>query len=144
VEVPWRGFERIKHGDIIRLEHMETKKRLHSHDHRPPVTDKKTHSEVSCYGDAENPKFIGDFNDHWRVEIMNAEEGNVTAYLQSMKSKFKLVHVNRGCSLFSHEIKLPKWAFKQQEVTCAGDGRKDLLLWRIERNEHADSNFFEC
>jgi dolichyl-phosphate-mannose-protein mannosyltransferase len=131
---PWTGFQRVKHGDVIRLEHVPTQKRLHSHDIRAPVTEKKTHNEVSCYGDNSIEGFHGDTNDHWRVEI----ESSMPAfpYLNAINTKFRLVHANTGCQLFSHDTKLPDWAFKQQEVTCSTNGRKELTLWRIEYNEH--------
>lgn len=40
------GIEYIKHGDIVRLIHNDSNKRLHSHDHRPPMTDLDYHNEV--------------------------------------------------------------------------------------------------
>ena len=105
VEDPVEGFHRIKHNDIIRLEHVATKKRLHSHDIRPSVTEKKTHNEASCYGDAEDPEFVGDTNDHWRVEIFGLSDKDSDHYLNAIESRFRLVHVNTGCHLFSHETK---------------------------------------
>lgn len=41
-----------------------------------------------------------------------------------------------NCHLFSHEVKLPKWGFEQQEVTCASQGKPYLTLWYIEGNSH--------
>ena len=40
------GIEYVKHGDVVRIVHSESNKRLHSHDHRPPVTDLEYHNEV--------------------------------------------------------------------------------------------------
>ena len=108
---------------------------------RPSVTDKKTHNEASCYGDPEDPGFIGDSNDHWRVEIFGYKQDSPETYLNAIETKFRLVHVSTGCHLFSHETKLPDWGFKQQEVTCAKDGRKELTMWTIEQNEHEESKF---
>jgi dolichyl-phosphate-mannose-protein mannosyltransferase len=40
-------LEWVKNGDIIRLEHVNTSPiKLHSHDHRPPVSDAEYHNEV--------------------------------------------------------------------------------------------------
>ena len=64
-------------------------------------------NEVSCYGDENNPEFIGDFNDHWRVEILNKDDEN--PYLDAIRSKFLLVHSGTGCKIYSHDIKLPNW-----------------------------------
>ena len=37
-------------GTKIRLEHVTTDKRLHSHDVRPPVSEVDFQNEVSAYG----------------------------------------------------------------------------------------------
>ena len=50
---------RIAHGGLIRLQHLETRKWLHSHSHRSPLSNQQ---EVSAYGD-EN---TSNTNDHWR------------------------------------------------------------------------------
>ncbi len=50
----------IKGGDVIRLEHVNTQKFLHSHLHRSPLSK---NYEVSGYG--ENG--IGDTGDNWKV-----------------------------------------------------------------------------
>ncbi|KAJ3329484.1 hypothetical protein HDU76_007829 [Blyttiomyces sp. JEL0837] len=122
---------KLQDGDVIRLEHLDTMKHLHSHDHRPPLTDNEHHNEVSAYG---QEGYAGDTNDHWRVEILNKDPKDKT--VKAMSSKIKLVHVNTHCALFSHSVKLPDYAFGQQEVTCAKDGRKDLVTWIIEYNDN--------
>ncbi|TPX35203.1 dolichyl-phosphate-mannose---protein mannosyltransferase [Synchytrium endobioticum] len=132
-EDPISGFQQLKNGDTVRLEHIMTHKSLHSHDHRAPVTENEDHNEVSGYG---TEGFLGDTNDHWRFEVANqkADDGGIRA----IETKFRLAHVNSGCKLFSHAVKLPEWGFGQQEVTCAKKGRPDLLEWRIEANEHPE------
>lgn len=102
VETTRDGFVPIRHGDIIRLEHMSTQRRLHSHEVRPTISDDKEHNEASGYGE---PGFLGDTNDHWRVEFVDRSH----ASLKAMSTKFRLVHVNTGCKLFSHALKLPEW-----------------------------------
>jgi dolichyl-phosphate-mannose-protein mannosyltransferase len=64
-------------------------------------------NEVSCYGDENQPDFLGDFNDHWKVLILNKDDEN--PYLDAIRSKFLLVHGGTGCKLYSHDTKLPKW-----------------------------------
>jgi dolichyl-phosphate-mannose-protein mannosyltransferase len=86
------------------IEHVPTTKRLHSHDHRPPVTDNEHHNEVSAYG-ADG--FSGDTNDHWRVEVTDGGGSGKTVV--AMRTRFRLIHVNTGCQLFSHNVKLPEW-----------------------------------
>ncbi|XP_034937444.1 stromal cell-derived factor 2 [Chelonus insularis] len=51
----------IKCGGTIRLEHVNTKKNLHSHLVRSPLSGKQ---EVSAYGDTKGE---GDTGDHWKV-----------------------------------------------------------------------------
>lgn len=63
VEKQVEGFVKITHGSIIRLFHVKTKKYLHSHDVRAPVTDNENHNEVSGYGPMD---IVGDTNDNWR------------------------------------------------------------------------------
>lgn len=52
--------EPIKCGSIIRLEHLATKKNLHSHQFSSPLSGNQ---EISCYGDNGE----GDSGDHWEV-----------------------------------------------------------------------------
>jgi dolichyl-phosphate-mannose-protein mannosyltransferase len=84
----------VKNGDTISLTHIPTKKKLHSHDHRPPMSDQTYQNEVSCYGN-EN---ITDSNDHWTVEIAKGDpaEPRSSDQLLTFKSLFKLKHRNRN------------------------------------------------
>lgn len=50
----------IKCGSMIRLEHLESKKNLHSHIFSSPLSGQQ---EISCYGDSGE----GDTGDHWQV-----------------------------------------------------------------------------
>ena len=59
-------LEYIRPGMRIKLRHIATDKALHSHDHRPPVSEVDFQNEVSAYG---IPGFSGDANDDWIVEI---------------------------------------------------------------------------
>ncbi|CAG8490670.1 11501_t:CDS:10 [Ambispora gerdemannii] len=125
----------IENGAIIRLEHITTNKRLHSHEVRPPVTDVDYQNEVSGYG---FPGFEGDDNDFWRVEIFDHEKSDPKSgeRLRTLHTKFRLVHVLTGCYLFSHSVKLPEWGFEQQEVTCVKGGSVPKTIWYIETNSH--------
>ena len=55
-------------GDVIRLEHMETAKNLHSHVIQSPLSRK---NEVSAYGDDGE----GDRLDNWIVECIDKTTG---------------------------------------------------------------------
>ncbi|KAI5295292.1 hypothetical protein KEM52_001811 [Ascosphaera acerosa] len=126
----------IEDGAIIRLYHPPTHKRLHSHDdHRPPVSEADWQNEVSGYG---YEGFEGDANDLFRVQIAKSwsQGEEAKSRLRPIHTKFKLVHILTGCSLFSHKVKLPAWGFEQQEVTCAKQGILENSLWYIEQNDH--------
>ncbi|CAN8100074.1 unnamed protein product [Discula destructiva] len=125
----------INNGDVLRLYHLPTHRRLHSHDVRPPVTEADWQNEVSAYG---YEGFEGDANDYFRVEIVekSSKSGPARERLRTIETKFKLVHVMTGCVLFSHKVKLPEWASEQQEVTCARGGTLPNSLWYVEYNEH--------
>ncbi|GKT66618.1 dolichyl-phosphate-mannose-protein mannosyltransferase [Colletotrichum tofieldiae] len=125
----------IKDGDVIRLYHTPTFRRLHSHDVRPPVTEADWQNEVSAYG---YEGFEGDANDLFKIEIVKKKSLSSVSKerLRTIETKFRLVHIMTGCVLFSHKVKLPEWASEQQEVTCARGGTLPNSLWYIEYNEH--------
>ena len=127
--------ENIVDGSLIRLYHITSDRRLHSHDVRAPVTEADWQNEVSAYGYAG---FEGDANDLFRVEIIPSLSDGKAAKerLRTIQSKFKLVHVMTGCILFSHKVKLPDWGFEQQEVTCARGGTLPNSVWYVESNQH--------
>ncbi|KAI8879130.1 glycosyltransferase family 39 protein [Backusella circina FSU 941] len=128
-------IEYVQNNDEIVLLHNDTPKKLHSHDHRPPMTDLEYHNEVSAYG---FPDYDGDYNDFWRVQILQHDPSDPASKdrLRTIHSKFRLFHSITGCSLFSHEVHLPEWGFDQQEVTCITEGKVPKTLWYIETNEN--------
>ena len=113
------------------IEHLNTKMHLHSHKIKAPVTDNEDHNEVSAYG---GPDFAGDTNDYFRIQFWNhnTSEPNLKAH----ETEFQLIHVNTGCPLFSHLVKLPDWGFHQQEVTCPHHTRKSKSIWSVEWTTH--------
>lgn len=125
-------FSQIKDGTKIRLKHVVTGRRLHSHDEKAPVSERDWQKEATAYG---YEGFGGDANDDWIVEVVKhktdaAYQENVTA----IHTIFRLRHAMTGNYLFSSEVKLPKWGFEQQEVTAASSGFRPLTHWYIETN----------
>ncbi|PVU94435.1 hypothetical protein BB561_002535 [Smittium simulii] len=125
----------IKDGDIIRLRHVSTRKHLHSHDVRAPVTNKDYVNEVSGYGD---DSFEGDSNDHWTVRIMSGDKSikDSDKLIKSVHTKFRLIHTNQKCALFSNRVKLPSWAFGQIETVCMKNAKYPKSIWRIVDSTH--------
>ncbi|KAJ2871488.1 hypothetical protein GGH93_004786 [Coemansia aciculifera] len=126
-------LQQIKNGDIVRLMHWRTHRRLHSHNERPPMTTNDYQNEVSGYG---WEGFNGDSNDHWRVQILEGDSKvpDSKKKLMAIHTKFRLVHVNQRCALFSNRKKLPKWGHEQVEVSCMKSAKFPKTLWRIESN----------
>ncbi|XP_008282287.1 protein O-mannosyl-transferase 2 [Stegastes partitus] len=100
----------VRHGDVIRLEHKETTRNLHSHLHEAPVT--KKHFQVTGYGINGS----GDTNDLWQVEVCGGRKGDLVKVL---RSKVRFLHRATGCVLYSSGKTLPKWGWEQVEVTCS-------------------------
>uniref|UniRef100_A0A8D8ZZ10 Protein O-mannosyl-transferase 2 n=1 Tax=Cacopsylla melanoneura TaxID=428564 RepID=A0A8D8ZZ10_9HEMI len=115
----------VKHGDLIRLEHIMTRRNVHSHREPAPVT--KKHNQVTGYG--ENG--TGDANDVWKVLIVGGKDGDV---VNTVSSKLKFVHYLQHCILTTTNKQLPKWGFEQQEVTCNPNLRDKNSLWNVEDN----------
>lgn len=126
----------INNGAVIKLQHVSTSKRLHSHDVRPPISEVDYQNEVSAYGG--QPGFAGDANDNWVVEIEHgaSEDTESKTRLRTLRTVFRLRHQLQGCYLFSHKVKLPEWGYEQQEVTCNKNAKKANSLWYIETATH--------
>jgi dolichyl-phosphate-mannose--protein O-mannosyl transferase len=106
----------VRHGDIIRLEHLLTRRNLHSHGGFPsPVTGQQ---EVTGWGTNGE----GDLNDNWQVEV---EGGGVW----KAGTRVRLIHVVSNHALHSHAgYTHSQWTHGQQEVT-GYSGRDDNDFW---------------
>lgn len=102
----------IQSGTVIRLQHMRSRRWLHSHLHASPISG---NLEVSCFG-GENDSDTGDF---WRLEI----EGSGKTWRQDQRTRLR--HVDTGGYLHSHDKKYTRIAGGQQEVCGVGDKRPD-------------------
>lgn len=119
------GIDIVKSGDLVRLEHVQTRRNVHSHKESAPVT--KKHYQVTGYG--ENG--TGDANDIWRVTLIGANDG---AELTAVSGKLKLVHYLQSCILTTSGKQLPKWGYEQQEVSCNPNLRDSNGVWNVEEN----------
>lgn len=99
----------IKNGDIIRLEHLVTRKNLHV---APDALSTSSGLlEVSSFGLGG----VGDVDDDWKVEILNKAEGE--AWIST--DAFRLINVSTNAAL--HSSKGHQTETGQQEVTASAD-----------------------
>ncbi|KAF3556171.1 hypothetical protein F2Q69_00016682, partial [Brassica cretica] len=113
--VPGKTFKQgdaIKNGATIRLQHMKTRKWLHSHLHASPISG---NLEVSCFGDDSN----SDTGDHWKLTI----EGSGKIWKQDQR--VRLQHIDTSGYLHSHDKKYQRIAGGQQEVCGIREKRAD-------------------
>ncbi|RKP30268.1 hypothetical protein METBISCDRAFT_16720 [Metschnikowia bicuspidata] len=134
-------FVPITDDTKIRLKHVSTSRRLHSHDEKPPVSERDWQKEVSCYG---HDGFDGDANDDWIVEVVkHRTPQGAQNEVKAINTVFRLRHAMSGVYLFSTETKLPDWGFEQQEVTGASQGARPYTHWYIESNTNPYLNVTE-
>ncbi|GMM37644.1 hypothetical protein DASC09_049690 [Saccharomycopsis crataegensis] len=140
---PPTEFVPLKDNMKIRLRHKLSYLRLHSHDHPAPASKKDWLKEVSGYGYVG---FQGDANDDFVVEIVKheSEKGIARKEVQAIDTVFRLRHAMTHAYLFSYDMKLPDYAFNQQEVTTSQLGLRKKTYWYIESNQnsllsHADA-----
>lgn len=128
-------FVPLTNGMKIRLKHINTGRRLHSHDEKAPVSERDWQKEASCYG---YEGFEGDPNDDFIVEIVKHRTKDPEAQhkVKAISTIFRLKHAMSGNYLFSSPVKLPDWGFGQQEVTTASQGKRHLTHWYIETNQN--------
>lgn len=117
--------ELVRNGNLIRLEHITTRRNIHSHKEMAPIS--KKHYQVTGYG--ENG--TGDANDVWKVVIVGGKEDDPVT---TVSSKLKFIHYLQHCVLTSSGKQLPKWAYEQQEVSCNPNMRDKNALWNVEDN----------
>ncbi|KAK4756563.1 hypothetical protein SAY87_006690 [Trapa incisa] len=116
---PAKQGDSITNGTIIRLQHMRTRKWLHSHLHASPISG---NLEVSCFGGESE----SDTGDYWRLMI----EGNEKSWKQDQR--VRLQHVDTGGYLHSHDKKYQRIAGGQQEICGVPDKRADNVWMAAE------------
>ncbi|KAF5196405.1 Stromal cell-derived factor 2-like protein [Thalictrum thalictroides] len=102
----------IESGTIVRLQHMRTRRWLHSHLHASPIS---ANLEVSCFGgDGQS-----DTGDYWRLEIVGSDK------TWRQDQRVRLQHIDTGGYLHSHDKKYSRIAGGQQEVCGVREKRPD-------------------
>eukprot|EP00250_Pteridium_aquilinum_P034088 c7019_g1_i1 orf=359-1018(-) len=105
----------ISEGAVVKLQHMKTRKWLHSHLHPSPISG---NAEVSGFGGDDQT----DTGDLWILEI----EGKGKIWMRDQK--IRLRHVDTGLFLHSHDKKYQRIAGGQQEV-CGVSKRSADNIW---------------
>lgn len=98
----------LENGAIIRLQHSQSKRWLHSHLFRSPLSGQQ---EVSSFGGADE----SDTGDNWKLEVIGKGPWKQNQEIQ-------LQHVDTKAYLMSHTKKFGQPIAGQLEV-CATQGR---------------------
>lgn len=80
----------------------------------------------------------GDANDIFKIVATNRAEGET---IQTVSTKFKLIHYFQHCAVTSSGKQLPKWGFEQQETSCNPNLRDKNALWNVEDNYYEKCEF---
>ena len=122
----------IGDGDLIRLVHEKTSRKLHSHPIPAPVSSDQF--EVSGYGSEE----VTDRKDNWKVEFVDdiGDAHTPKSRIRALSTRFRLRHAHLGCLLTARNIHLPQWGFKQVEVVCDREAKDNdaHAWWNIEEH----------
>jgi len=103
----------IKCGDEIRLQHLSTKRNLHSHFFQSPITHQQ---EVSAFGENGD----GDTGDNWKVKCSSKN--------WNRKDKIRFQHVDTGYFLHISPEKFGRPIAGQHEI-CGKYTEESNNLW---------------
>ena len=107
--------EPLANGATFRLQHVNTRRWLHSHSHASPISHNQ---EVSCYGGDDE----SNSDDNWRLETQGGEA------LWRRDKKVRIVHESTKVNLHSHQHKFGRPISGQFEV-CGSRNRDNNNLW---------------
>ncbi|KAH7822091.1 putative stromal cell-derived factor 2 [Monocercomonoides exilis] len=105
----------VKCGDEIRLEHVSTKRNLHSHNFKSPISSQQ---EVSCFGD----KGVGDSMDNWKLICIPNKHNND---IWNRGAPVMLQHVATKKYLFAHKSNMYNPPLTNQIEVTAFDNADD-------------------
>lgn len=108
--------DQLKSGTVVRLQHRATKRWLHSHHHRSPLS---ANLEVSGFGGDDQ----SDTGDHWRLDVNG---GGV--WLKDTPVRFQ--HVETGGWLHSAADKRYGRPIAGQQEVCGHKKKSENTLWR--------------
>ncbi|KAF9095600.1 hypothetical protein BGX27_001252 [Mortierella sp. AM989] len=141
-EIPSR-LRYVRHGDIIKLRHVPTRKCLHSHNVRTiGQFTRDQYCEVSAYG---SPSIDGDSNG-WRImEVVDGEKmiklpKTSDTKITALETAIRFKHLEHKCYLSVTDDMLPPdmpGGAGRRELACLKDAKvNSKSIWRITVNDH--------
>jgi dolichyl-phosphate-mannose--protein O-mannosyl transferase len=116
----------LKCDDVIRLEHVNTQKNLHSHIFPSYITDSQ---EVTAFGN----NGFGDNNDNWKVECYNWDKkylhGSTQFFLKHVATE-KYLYINIKKSLFN-EYNCRNCPIMGHREVSAVEKKDKQSLWKV-------------
>ncbi|KAF9581932.1 hypothetical protein BGW38_000871, partial [Lunasporangiospora selenospora] len=156
-EIPAR-LTYLKHGDLLRLRHLATRKCLHSQNVRPAsVYGEKAHEdersfEVSAKGAADSESKRDDEpSDWWVIEMLdtdtfkplsleqNEKTVNGRPSVKALSTPFRLRHVQEDCYLTVSPNELPEseQGGGRKGIFCQKDAKiEQSNVWHFSMNDH--------
>jgi len=114
----------VTYGSRIKLEHLNTQYRLHSHKHDYPNGSKQ--QQVTCYSKEDD-------NDYWVVKPSVGNQQSLQLWQKPVQNgqTFMLQHYCTAAYLHSHE-NIASAVTNQQEVTAHWNPHDNNSNWRLE------------
>ncbi|KAF9206431.1 hypothetical protein BGZ49_002467 [Haplosporangium sp. Z 27] len=141
-EIPAR-LRYVRHGDMIKLRHVPTRKCLHSHNVRTMgQPNREQYCELSAYGAIG---MDGDLNDWWVVEIVDGEKmtnipKDSDSKIFALETTIRFRHYGLNCYLSVTDDMLPvdiPGGAGRRELACLKDAKlSPKSIWRITLNDH--------
>ena len=114
----------IKHGDHIRLEHINTRTYLLTHDVASPLMP--TNQEFTTIPADNDSRY-----NETVFEVL-IEKGESNTVWKSKASYIRLLHYDTKVALWTHKEALPQWAFKQQEINGNKNNVEKSNVWYVD------------
>eukprot|EP00286_Rhodomonas_abbreviata_P023764 CAMPEP_0181293508 /NCGR_PEP_ID=MMETSP1101-20121128/3103_1 /TAXON_ID=46948 /ORGANISM="Rhodomonas abbreviata, Strain Caron Lab Isolate" /LENGTH=221 /DNA_ID=CAMNT_0023398101 /DNA_START=269 /DNA_END=934 /DNA_ORIENTATION=+ len=114
----------VKHGQVVRLTHVQTKRNLHSHLYQSPLSKQQ---EVSCFGDRGK----GDTGDNWVVQVKDGDywkRGKRVRFMHKDTRAYLHTHTNYKFDQSNCGQNCPIGG--QQEVTAYPQADDELNFWK--------------
>lgn len=116
----------VKCGDVIRLEHVNTQKNLHSHPHQSFITSSQ---EICGFGSGDNSS---DYNDNWEINCYGnkGELMGHTQFLLRHVGTNQYLYVNLKNSLYD-EYNCRNCPILGHREVSATDKKDKQALWTV-------------